>query len=295
MFPILDTKDTTAVKSFVESRFAVIHPGADIGALDRVFNDMNALFKGEYPDYSAADLRYHDWEHTLQATLCLTLLLDGRAISGVEPRVDARHFELTITAMLLHDSGYIKLRSDVKGTGAKYTFCHVLRSCAFAATYLPSLGASDQEIEAVLAAINCTGPTSEISRLRFREPVESVLGSAVATADFLGQMSAPDYPDELPVLFEEFEESDRLLNVPPERRAFQSADDLARRTPQFWYKFVRPRLETDFQAVYRFLANPYPGGDNPYLDAVETNISEIQRRVNAASHRMAQPLADLAT
>jgi len=295
MLPIPDTKDTTAVKSFVEGRFAVIYPEADLGSLDRVFNDMEALFKGEYPDYAAADLRYHDWEHTLQATVCLTLLLEGRAMSGIEPRVDARHFELTITAMLLHDSGYIKLRSDVPGTGAKYTFCHVLRSCAFAASYLPSLGASDLEIEAVLAAINCTGPASEISRLRFREPIQSFLGSAVATADFLSQMSAPDYPDELPVLFEEFAESDTLLNVPPERRAFRSADDLARRTPQFWYTFVRPRLETDFQAVYRFLARPYPGGDNPYLDAVETNISEIQRRVNSAFTRMAPTLANFAT
>lgn len=258
-----------------------MYPGASLKWIETILVDMQCLFEGRHPDYAASDIRYHDFEHTLQATLCITMLLEGRHSAGVEPRLNARQFELAVAAVLLHDSGYLKLRSDTSGTGAKYTFCHVLRSCAFAASYLPTLGASDFEVEAVLGAINCTGPTKEISRLRFREPVERVIGCALATADYLGQMAAADYPDELEILFNEFEESDNFIHLPQSRRAFKNAAELAERTPLFWQKFVRAKLESDFQAVYRFLARPYPHGPNGYIDAVEKNIAVIKQRVDA--------------
>ncbi len=278
MFPPVDTKNATAVAIFVEEKFASMYPGASLAWLITIFRDIEELFTGKNPDYAASDVRYHDLEHTLQATVCLVLLLEGRHHAAVEPRVDPRQFELALSAVLLHDSGYLKLRSDNVGTGAKYTFCHVLRSCAFAASYLPTLGANDHEVEAVLGAINCTGPTKEISRLHFREPVERVIGCALATADYLGQMAADDYPDELEILFDEFQESDDFIHLPASRRIFKSALDLKQRTPMFWQKFVMRKLESDFQAMYRFLARPFGHGPNPYLDAVNRNIAEIQRR-----------------
>ncbi len=283
MFPPVDTKNATAVATFVEHKFATMYPGASLTWLTTIFHDIEALFTGRNPDYAANDVRYHDLEHTLQATVCLVLLLEGRHAAAVEPRVDPRQFELALSAVLLHDAGYLKLRSDNVGTGAKYTFCHVLRSCAFAASYLPTLGANDHEVEAVLGAINCTGPTKEISRLYFREPVERVIGCALATADYLGQMAAADYPDELEILFDEFQESDDFIHLPPARRVFRSAADLKERTPMFWQKFVMRKLESDFQAMYRFLARPFPHGANPYLDAVEKNIAEIKRRNSLAA------------
>ncbi len=280
-FPPVDTKNAEAVEAFVEDKFAQMYPNASLTWLRTLFRDIEQLFTGKNPDYAPIDVKYHDLEHTLQATVCLTLLLEGRHGAGVEPHVDARQFELGMSGVLLHDAGYLKLRSDTAGTGAKYTFCHVLRSCAFAASYLPTLGASDHEVEAVLGAINCTGPTKEISRLHFREAVERVIGCALATADYLGQMAAADYPDELEILYSEFKESDDFIHLPAGRRAFKSAADLKERTPQFWQKFVLRKLESDFQAMYRFLARPYPHGPNLYLEAVERNIAEIRRR-NAA-------------
>ena len=287
MFPPVNTKSTKAVAAFVEAKFAAMYPKADLAWLQTIFRDIDDLFSGRHLDYAGVDLRYHDLEHTLQACACLTLLLEGRHISRVEPQIDPRHFELALSAVLLHDAGYIRLRSDNVGTGAKYTFCHVLRSCAFAASYLPTLGANDYEVEAVLGAINCTGPTKEISRLYFRDPVERIIGCALATADYLGQMAAVDYPDELEILFGEFQESDDFIHLAPSRRLFKSVDDLKQRTPIFWQKFVKRKLESDFQAVYRFLARPYPHGRNAYLDAVEQNISKIKRR-NAAAARAAR-------
>jgi hypothetical protein len=279
MFPLVDTKDATAVASFVARAFERMQSGASLPRIEAVFRDVHDLFTGQWRDYAPVDLRYHDLEHTLQATVCLSLLLEARHTAGIEPRLSARDLELALFAVMLHDTGYIKLRSDQSGTGAKYTYCHVLRSCAFAATYLPTLGVNDEEVETVLNAINCTGPTREISHVRFRDPMGRAIGSAVGTADYLGQMAAPDYPDELEFLFAEFKEADEFAHVPLPRRAFQSAAELIERTPAFWHTFVKRKLEVEFQAMYRFLAQPYPDGPNLYLDAIEKNIAEITRRL----------------
>ena len=278
MFPPVDTKNPPAVAAFIVEKFAALHPGANPAWLQAVFRDVLSFFSGRHPDYAALDLRYHDIEHTMQATVCEVLLLEGRAMAGAAPPLTVRQVELAVAAALLHDTGYLKLRSDHSGTGAKYTFCHVLRSCVFAAAYLPTVGADDLEVESVINAINCTGPAKEISRLPFREPFDRFMGCALATADFLGQMAAADYPDELEILHAEFLESDDFLRLPESRRSFKSPRDLAQRTPAFWEKFVRPKLDADFQGVHRFLARPVGDGPNLYLDAVEKNIAVIRSR-----------------
>ena len=229
MFPRVDTKNAPAVAARVKAQFAALYPINSSAWIERLFTDVEALFTGRHPDYSAIDLRYHDLEHTLQATLCLGDLLEGCQRSNDAPKITARQFELGIAAVMLHDAGYLKLRRDAKGTGAKYTFCHVLRSCAFAASYLPTLGVNETEISGVLSAINCTGPTKEISRLHFRDSTERFIGSALASADYLGQMAAPDYPDELRILFAEFAESDDFVHLPLSERLFSSPEDLVAR------------------------------------------------------------------
>lgn len=283
MFPPVETKDPAAVAAFVTEKFSAMFPGTRPTWLKRLFRDIEDLFTGRHPDYAPCDVRYHDLEHTLQATVCLTLILEGRIMADVEPKLNARQFQLAMAAVLLHDAGYLRVRSDNIGTGAKYTYCHVLRSCAFAASYLPTLGADDYEVEAVLGAINCTGPTKQVSRLYFREPVERIVGCALATADYLGQMAAADYPDELEILFDEFKESDDYIHLPESRRPFKSSADLISKTPMFWKKWVLPKLEADYQAMYRFLARPYPQGPNPYLNAVEKNIAKVERRFAQAT------------
>lgn len=282
LFPPVDFKDATAVTAFVMERFMRMFPDADPAWLQSLFRDTVDLFEGRHVDYAPIDLQYHDLEHTLQATTCITLLLEGRHAAGVVPRISRREFELALAAALLHDSGYSKLRSDRAGTGAKYTYCHVLRSCAFAASFLPTRGVNDLEIEVILGAISCTGPNREINQMHFREPIGRVIGNALATADFLGQMSDPAYPDKLAILFREFQEADEFFHLPFERRTFKSAEDLAQRTPTFWDSFVRRKLEVECQALYRFLASPYPHGPNPYIEAVERNIAAIRRRVASA-------------
>jgi hypothetical protein len=144
---------------------------------------------------------------------------------------------------------------------------------------------SDVEIEHVLSAINCTGPNSEVGRLVFRSHVSRLVGCALATADYIGQLSDPQYPDKLGELYREFCESDDFVNVPPERRVFKSEEDLICRTPGFWTHFVRPKLENDFQCVYRYLARPVLSDQNDYLAAVEANFVVINARALAIKSR----------
>ncbi len=275
----IDTNNPELVADFVRERFEIIFPDRQPELLDRLFTDTTALFTGKHPDYQANDLKYHDHQHTLQATVCLTYLLEGRHTAEVSPRLTSRQFELAIAAVLLHDSGYQRTNSDTEGTGAKYTFIHVLRSCAYAASYLPQLGVTEYEIDGLLGAIRSTGPTSQIALLHFHDSIERTIGCSLATADYLAQMSAPDYPDELGFLYAEFKESYDFFNTPDDKRYFKSAADLESRTPDFWERVVRPKLENDYQAVYRFLTSPLPDGANSYIKGVEENIAKIKHRL----------------
>jgi hypothetical protein len=279
MIPDVDFDSLSAVSGFVRARFASMYPGASDALLVRMFGDIDSLFAGRNPAYAPIDLHYHNLRHTLMATVCMGVLLEGRRSADGGEMLKERDYELAIAGVLLHDTGYLKLKSDVGGTGAKYTFCHILRSCAFAASYLPQIGANDNEVENVLSAINCTGPNSEIGRLVFRSHVSRVVGCALATSDYIGQLADPLYPDKLGELYLEFCESDDYVNVPPERRVFKSEDDLVRRTPGFWTHFVKPKLDGDFQSVYRFLSRPVLSDKNGYLEAVEANFTKIRQRV----------------
>lgn len=259
----------TAAKAHIEA----IEPGASHALIDGVAAAVEALFAGEHPAYQAADLKYHNLAHTVLATQCFVDLAEGRVRHGEKPVLNARRFSLGYAAILLHDTGYLKTRDDLSGTGAKYTSSHVARSCALADSVLPALGCDAAEIEGVKNAIRCTGLNSQIAQIPFQDELERMIGCMVVTADYLGQMADPDYPAKLPRLFEELEESNDFSRVPFENRPFRSAKELMAKTNGFWRDFALPKLDRDYQSLYRFLAGP--DGYNPYLAAVEANLARI--------------------
>jgi hypothetical protein len=278
-FPEVDTRDAAAVVGRIHELLSDIDPQGDLTLFDRVFEDVQLMFHGQFGDYRPIDLRYHDYQHTLQATLCMAEILAGRAKSQDTPQFTWRQVELGMAAILLHDSGYLKTAADGEGTGAKFTYTHVLRSAAVAASQLPRHGVHREEIDMVVNAIRCTGLTSDINRLPFHGETETLVGCCVSTSDYLAQMAADDYPDELEILYEEFTESDDYLGVPKASRMFSSPADLIRKTPGFWQHVVLPKLEQDYRGVYRYLADPSPDGPNPYLEAIERNMKIINKRI----------------
>src|SRR6478609_4904821 len=275
----IDTKTPAAVVKAVKDAFADIGSAASFPLLDRLFEDVQGMFEGRYAGYQAIDMKYHDFEHTLQATLCLVHILQGRGRTPDKPVLTARDWELAVMGALLHDSGYLKPSGDGAGTGAKYTFVHERRSCEFCREYLPRMGVTATEIEDICAAIICTGPRSKISQIAFRTEAARHFAFALVTADYLAQMSAPDYVDKLPALYREFDEAFTFVGTPLEKRPYLNFQQLLEKTDGFWFNYVRPMLDFEAGGVHRYLT--LAGQPNPYLQAVEANLAEVRRRLQA--------------
>jgi hypothetical protein len=284
MFPRVDTTDSVAVEREVQGTYLGLYPEGDTGFVAIAFGWLRDTFDGRYKDYQGIDAVYHDLEHTMQGTLCMVRLLAGREAAEVRPVLPQRMFELGLIAMLFHDTGYLKRRGDLEGTGAKYTLTHVARSVMFAEEFLIEQGVPIREIRAVQNMIRCTGVHVDLTRIPFQSEIEKIVGFALGTGDLLGQMSADDYVEKLPILYSEFEESARfyegkMVGI----LAFASADDLTRRTPDFWIGYVTPKLEEDFWGMHKYLRRPYPNGPNEYIDRVNANMERLRQQTAAGS------------
>ena len=281
MYDPVSTKDPNAVQAEVQSVYLTIFPAGDGLFVPLVFGWAIECFMGHYRDYQAVDAHYHDFEHTLQGTLCMARLLRGRHLADAEPRVTQRMFELGLLAILLHDTGYLKKREDTEGTGAKYTVTHVDRSAEFAAQLLAEKCFMSSDIKAVQNMIHCTGVDARLSAIPFQSELEKIVGFALGTADLLVQMAAEDYVYKLPILFSEFAEAAKFSHDQTHFIGmFSSAADLMQKTPIFWEKFVLTKLKREFFGLYKYLSDPYPSGPNEYLEKVEGNMERLKRRLS---------------
>lgn len=280
MFSSVATKDPAAVAAEVQAVYHAMFPEGNPQFVSQVFGWATEVFGGGLADYQPIDARYHDFEHTLQGTLCMARLLHGRHLAAAQPPLTQRLFELGIAAILLHDTGYLKRRDDTTGTGAKYTVTHVSRSVEFAEVLLAGKGFRPGEIHTVQSMIRCTGLDAALAQIPFQSAAERMAGHALGTADLLGQMAADDYVDKLPVLYEEFAEAKRF--TPHQTHfvdTFTSAEDLLQKTPAFWDNYVRSKLDREFSGLYRFLNQPFPTGANWYVDRIEQNIQRLRRQL----------------
>jgi len=283
MFPAVDTKDAKAVEGEVHSLYRSMFPNGDSGFVPKAFGWAIDCFRGRYANYQPIDARYHDLEHTLQGTLCFARLLKGYQRDKVEPQLTEKMVQLGLLSILLHDTGYLKTRDDVEGTGAKYTLIHVNRSCEFAERLLGEKGYSMADIRAVQNMIRCTGVNVDLSKIPFGSQEERMLGYALGTADLLGQMAADDYIDKLDILFAEFEESARFnAGKFTGAGAFSSIMDLRTKTPLFWERYVYPKINKDFLGLYRHLGASASGEDNYYLSRIDVNLDRLRRELQTA-------------
>ncbi len=284
MFPQTDTKDPVAVERDVQAAYLAMFPQGDATFVPKVFAWVQDCFAGRYKDYQISDARYHDLEHTLQGTLCMARVLHGRHLANAKPVITQRLFELGLLAILLHDTGYLKKKDDTGGTGAKYTFTHVTRSVGFAEEFLTEKGFPIKEVLSIQNMIRCTGVNADLTRIPFQSELEKVVGFALGTGDLLGQMAATDYVEKLPILYSEFDESARFYDGKMAGlSSFSNADDLVKKTPEFWTKYVVPKVNNEFWGLYRFLSKPYPNGPNWYLQQVEANIQRLRQQLSPAN------------
>lgn len=279
MFQQVDTRVPGAVEEQVHSIYRRMYPQGEVAFVPRAFDWAKQCFLGRYADYQAIDALYHDFEHTLQGTVCLARLLQGRHQAKVTPELPAKTFELCLLAILFHDTGYLKKKGDNEGTGAKYTPVHVGRSVAFAREFLSTKSYTEDDLCTVQNMISCTGVNADLKSIPFRNNLERTMGFALGTADLLGQMAARDYVDKLPVLFQEFAEAARFNGPKATRFSFNNAEGLMRNTPAFWENYVLPKIKGDFCQLYIFLNDPYPDGPNLYIQRIEQNMERIRQKL----------------
>ncbi|MFC1690089.1 hypothetical protein ACFL07_10640 [Pseudomonadota bacterium] len=274
----LDFSSPADVCALVRERCRHMFGVQDDAYINEAMDAIKDLFEGRHPAYQPMDTAYHDISHTLQATLCLAELLNNRQHADEEPSISPWDFKRTLFAVLFHDIGYLKTRDDTDGTGAKYTHVHEKRSCSVVEDYLLQHGWHEDDIVFVQNLISATGPRADLGKIPFRSKIERAMGQAVCTADYVGQMSDPQYPDKLEVLFQEFEENFRYQELPRSEWPFASYEALLRATPDFWSRFVHYKMNVECGGAWLFLENPVTG-ENSYLLAIERNMSVISRRI----------------
>lgn len=232
------------------------------------------LFHGKNPLFQSCDTAFHDFDHTMQATAAVADLLAAHRQNPVIATLNQRDWELTIAAVILHDTGYLKRCNDNGGSGAKYSAIHVGRSCFHAWDLLWPFGFTRDELRQIQNAICATAISVSMEDLPFRDPREWLIGAIVATGDMLGQMAAEDYPERLAGLYLEFREAtvfSRLQNAG--FALHKNLLDLLDGTEKFYTGYVTRMLDQEWKGVYRILDDRH--GNNRYINRIRTNIARV--------------------
>lgn len=263
---------------YASTIFLAHFPNHGAGFISAVFHEVQNAFAGTQQGYQRCDTTFHDLVHTCQATVATIRIFDGHLKSRQPPVLTLRDFELGAAGILLHDIGFLKETGDDSGTGAKHTIVHVDRSAKFAEKFLPRFGVTPDEVRIVQLAIQSTALNVAMSQLPFRNERERLIGCAVGTGDILGAMAAPDYPERLPKLYEEFAEAAAHADLRPKEIAqYQSPEELLCKTRDFYHSYVQPMLEEQWARIYKALEYHFADGRNHYLQAIEKNLERIDR------------------
>lgn len=240
LIPVSDVDNSVRETREIASRFL---SDAEIDQFDRIFQDVDLLFRGEYPGYRSSNTEYHDFEHTISVVLATIRLIHGCFEDGLT--FTGRDVLLTLIGSLLHDVGLIQEKNDQEGSGAKYTVGHEQRSIAFLEEYLTAKGFTDREIKACANFIRCTILSFSPGDVVFASEENRKLGYIVGTADLLAQMADRLYLEKLLLLYKEFEEA-RLPG-------FDSELELLQKTKAFFDVVAQKRLNDDLGGVCRHM------------------------------------------
>jgi hypothetical protein len=282
----VNTTDSAVVNSEVDRIFLELYPKSSTEKIDRAFDDLTTLYRGERPGYHACDTAYHDIQHVLDVTLAMARLIDGyeRARIGLEP-LDASMFRLGVITGLFHDCGYIRTLDDKQHkNGGELTLTHVSRGARFLRDYLPKIGMG--EVADVAASlIHFTGYEIPVPEIRVPSLAYKLLGSLLGSADIIAQMSDRCYLEKCrDRLYPEFVAGGiarKRLADGREEIVYESGADLVMKTPAF-YQGASRRLDSDLGGTHRYVQNHF-GGEHLYMDELTKNI-EFARVIHEAGN-----------
>jgi hypothetical protein len=280
-----DVTDTVQVSSPAAVREAVLElyartwPGAELDTLGRAVDDFGLLFTGRMPGYVGVDTVYHDMQHSLDVVLATARLLAGYERTVEEgARLGPERALMGLVAALFHDAGYIREESEAEvPNGAVFTRNHVTRSARFIARYLPMVGLPHW-VPVATRIVHFTGYEIPFDRIRVVDERDRKVGHLLGTADLLAQMSDRCYLEKCrDRLYAEFVLGGVAIYPGTDgiKVNYGSGLDLLRQTPYFVRNAIEERLEGEFDHAYRYMEALF-GGANPYMEAIERNITYLK-------------------
>ena len=282
----INVEDADQVRDAVIALYSARYTGAELSPLARAFDDVKALFEGDYPGYLPCDTLYHDARHTLDMTLAMARLVDGHdRTQPARERLGARRAVLGVVIALLHDSGYLRRISESGvENGAVFTKVHVSRSADFLSRYLPTIGFGP-EAEIAARLVHFTGYEMDVDDIQTSDPKDRQLGYMVGTADLIGQMSDRMYLEKCrEFLYREFVLGAIAREQLPDGREivrYASPEDLIYKTPGFYEYVARDRINRKLGAVDRY-AEAHFDGPSLYQAEIDNNMSYLREAIETA-------------
>ena len=265
--------------------------------LGGLFDDVAALYAGNWPSHEACAVTYHNFNHALDVCLAAARMLSGWNKAEPAHPLGQKYFQLGMAAGLFHDAGYIKDKGDQAGAGGKFTLVHVQRSMEIAREYLEQKQWPKEEVEAVVRIISITDYASlpDLAPL-FPEPRLKIMAQIVATADLIAQMADIDYVRRIDDLFAEFKEvyefENRKTLAEKGTKVYKTVQEIKDGTIDFYEKFVLPTL-TKLGRMDRYLTGFFGDGRNPYQENITANLSDHLMDVRSQWRRIGDILTDL--
>lgn len=270
-----------AVREAVTALYQQTYPGGSVDTLWLAFHDFRRLFQGQYADYVGCDTVYHDLQHTLDITLAMARLVAGyeRSCAPADQLGETRALMGLITA-LFHDSGYVRRERETQPlNGAEFTKHHVSRGAAFLSKYLVQIGLP--ELAPIAArVVHFTGYEIPLDAIELDNPLDSIVGHLLGTADLMAQMADRCYLEKCrDRLYAEFVlggVATQIVEGEVRKARYESGIDLLRQTPHFYVSSAQERLERKFNRAYRYV-EPLFQGRNPYLEAITKNLNHLDQ------------------
>ena len=131
---LLDVTNTVSIgddRAVADATHHILEESFGAGSFDgellhSTFTLVGRLFAGEHPGYLACDMPYHDLRHSLDTALLMARLIAG--YQSEQSRLEPEYGLIGVLLGLLHDSGYIRQRSEAALCGPQLMSEHESRS-----------------------------------------------------------------------------------------------------------------------------------------------------------------------
>lgn len=247
LYDLVDLTNSHYVLNELKYIIALTVTDFDYALFEKIYDDTEKLFQGDYPGYRASNTKYHDLEHTHSVVLAAVRLMHGASVEGYS--FSAKNVLIGLLGALFHDIGFIQTDSDMSGSGAKYTVGHEERSIDFMKHYLSKNSFSTQDITDCSHIIMCTILALGIKEVPFRSDDIKMLGQIMGSADLLAQMADREYLEKLFMLYREFEEA----GIPE----YGSELELLKKTEDFYKYTALKRLSEDCGGVSSYMRSHF--------------------------------------